>query len=129
MTDPIADMITQIRNAGAVQKESVVLPYSKMKHAIADVLLAAGFIASVEKKGKDIRKSLEIGIKYVGTKARIGGMSRVSKYSQRIYTGFKDLRSIKQGKGMYILSTPEGILSDKQAREKKVGGEVILKVW
>ena len=129
MTDPIADMVTQIRNAGAVQKDAVVLPYSKLKHAIADVLLAEGFISSVEKIGKDVKKSLRSGIAYNGTTPRISGASRVSKYSQRRYAGFRDLYSVKQGRGMYILSTPHGIMNDKTAREKNVGGEVMLKIW
>ncbi len=129
MTDPVADMITQIRNAGAVQKESVVLQYSKLKHAIAETLLKAGYVKAVEKSGKDTRKSLEISIAYVGTSPRIKGIQRVSKYSQRRYAGFKDLHVAETGRSMYVISTPEGVMSDTSAREKKVGGEVILKVW
>ena len=130
MTDPIADMLTRIRNAKAVGKTSVYIPYSKIKMAIANTLEKEGLVESCEKKGKKIRKSIEIKLKYDqdGT-SRITDMKRISKPSQRIYKGYNELFSVKQGFGLAILSTPEGVMTEKEARRKKVGGEVLCEIW
>jgi len=130
MTDPIADMLTRIRNAKMVGKTSVYVPYSKIKMAIANTLEKEGLVESCEKKGKKIRKSIEIKLKYDqdGT-SRITDMKRVSKPSQRIYKGYNELFSVKQGFGLAILSTPEGVMTEKEAKKKKVGGEVLCEVW
>jgi len=128
--DPIADMITRIRNASAIQKESIVLPYSKMKLAIAELLISEGYIVSVTKKGKKVRKSLEVFLAYDPSgKSKIQGMERVSKFSRRVYTGVRSIHPVKQGHGTYVFSTPKGILSSKGAKAERVGGEVLFKIW
>jgi len=127
--DPIADMLVQIKNAGAVGKESITVPYSKLKHSIADVLMKEGMVSAVSKTGKKVKKNLEIGLVYNDGVPKINDLKRVSKVSRRIYKGFKDLISVRQGHGMLIISTPKGILTDKEAKKAKVGGEVLFKVW
>ena len=127
--DPIADMIVRIKNAGDSGKESVVFPYSKVKKAILDALLKAGYIKSFGKKGKKVVKWIEVVLMYDGTTPRISGVSRVSKTSKRIYYGVADIRKVKNGMGALILSTPKGILTDKLAKEAGVGGEALFKIW
>ena len=129
MHDVIADMIVQIKNAGDSRKESVVFPHSKLKLAILDVLMTEGFVKSFGKKGKKVAKFIEVGLVYNDGTPRISGVSRVSKSSKRIYQGAKDIRKVKNGMGALILSTPKGIMTDKQAREAKVGGEALFKIW
>ena len=130
MTDPIADMLTRIRNAKAVGKTSVYVPYSKIKMAIANTLEKEGLIESCEKKGKKVRKSIDVRLKYHEDGASyISDMKRISKPSQRIYKGYEELFPVKQGFGIAILSTPEGVMTEKEARRKKVGGEVLCEVW
>lgn len=129
--DPIADMLTQIRNAKAVGKPAVYIPYSQIKMTIAKVMKKEGFIESCEKKGqKKVKKVIEIKLKYEkGNISRISNLKRISKPSQRIYKGYEELFPVRQGYGISIISTPEGIISDKEARKKKVGGEVLCQVW
>ena len=127
--DPIADMIVRIKNAGDSKKESVVFPYSKLKLAVLDVLLKEGYIKSFGKKGKKVVKFIEVGLVYDEGVHRISGVERVSKTSKRIYNKAKDIRRVKNGVGSMILSTPKGIMTDRQAREANVGGEALFKVW
>ncbi|MEO8637539.1 MAG: 30S ribosomal protein S8 [Candidatus Taylorbacteria bacterium] len=127
--DPIANFITQIKNAGEAGKETVVLPYSKFKNAITDVLEKEGFIKAQAKKGKKINKSIEITLLYEGKTPKIRGVERVSMPSKRIYYGASELHSVKSGLGRLILSTSRGILSERQARKEKVGGEALFKIW
>ncbi len=128
-SDPIADMIIRIKNASDSQKESVVFPYSKLKLSILDVLMKEGFIRSFGKKGKKIAKFIEVGLIYDENGPKIKGVSRVSKTSKRVYFQAKDIHPIKSGFGAMILSTPKGIMSDKQARTEHVGGEGLFKIW
>lgn len=127
--DPIADMIVRIKNATDSKKESVVFSYSKLKLAILDVLLKEGYIKSFGKKGKKVVKFIEVGLIYNGKEPRINGVKRISKSSKRIYFGNKDIRKVKNGLGNLILSTPKGIMTDKMAREQKVGGEALFEIW
>ncbi|MBI5005363.1 MAG: 30S ribosomal protein S8 [Candidatus Lloydbacteria bacterium] len=127
--DQIANMLTHIQNAGLVGKPSVQVSYSKLKYAIALVLAKAGYIKSAAVLGKKARKLIVIELAYIGTAPRIHGAKRVSKLSQRAYKGFRELSSVRQGYGMSVLSTPKGILSDKEARTEKVGGEVLFQIW
>ncbi len=130
MTDPIADMLTRIRNAKAVKKETVSVPYSKIKMAIANTLKKEGFIEDCEKKGKKVRKVIEIKLKYKQNgDSFIMDLKRISKPGQRIYKGYKDMFAVKQGLGIAVVSTPQGIMSNKEAKRKKVGGEVLCEVW
>lgn len=128
--DKISNMLITVKNAGACGKTMVTVPYSKYKSAIANKLFDEGYIDSyAQKKRKKGGDLLEIGVRYVNGKARINDVKRVSKLSLRTYSGAKDLRPVRQGTGIMVLSTPKGILTDREAREQNVGGEVLFKIW
>lgn len=128
--DPISDMLVRIKNASVARKESTVVPYSKLKFEIANVLLSEGYIKSFSVKGKKVRKHLEIEIAYrEDGSPRVTGAERISKLSRRVYAGAKDLRPVKQGTGILMLSTPKGILTGNEARKQKVGGEVLFSIY
>ena len=127
--DSIANMIIGIKNAGNAGKESVALPYSKLKEAIANVLLKENYIKSVSKKKRLNNKMLEIGILYADDKPKVQGVQRISKFSKRVYQKSNLLKPFKSGYGKVILSTNKGILTDRQAAKEKVGGEVLFKIW
>lgn len=133
ITDPIADMLMRIRNAGNAGKATVAMPFSDMKLRIANVLLKEGYISSVKKmttKTKTPQRMLELGVCYDAPRTpRVRGMERVSRPSRRLYAGAKDIRKVNQGHGIMILSTPKGILTGDEARKEHVGGEIICKVW
>jgi len=130
MTDPIADMLTRIRNAQAVKKETVVFPYSKIKWEILNVLSKNNYIKGLDKTNKKNKKFIEIILKYDEEKApKISELKRVSKPSRRVYVHAKDIWFFKKGLGIKVLSTPKGILSDKEAKKLNVGGEVLLEIW
>ena len=128
-SDPIADMLTRIRNASTARKEQVVMPYSKFKASLAKVLEREGFVGAVtEMPGKF--KSLQISLKYDKTGQQvISGIKRVSKPGQRIYLPTEKLPRTNSGLGLTVVSTSKGLLSDRQARKEKVGGEVVCQVW
>lgn len=128
--DPISDMIIMIKHGGIARKESVIMPYSKMKYAIAITLEKTGFIKSVSKKSRKSKNLLEIGISYDNEgKPKVHDIKRISKPSRRTYSSVQELRPVRQGYGIKLLSTPKGILSDKEARKENVGGEVLFVVW
>jgi small subunit ribosomal protein S8 len=127
VNDPIADFITRIKTAGKVRKETVLLPYSKLKEAIATVLVAEGYLKSVTKKKTS--PVLEIGMSYHNGECKIKEVERISKLSRRVYKGFEDIHPSRGGFGKTIFSTPKGILTDAQAVKEKVGGEVLFKIW
>jgi len=127
--DPVADMITRIRNAGAVRKPAVEVRYSALAEAIAKVLAREAWIENAVPQGKSPQRTIEITLKYVDGAHRISGIRRVSHLGKRVYRGWREIRSVRQGYGMSLISTPQGILSDKEARKKKVGGEVLFEVW
>ena len=128
--DPIADMLTSIRNAQAAGKETVSVPYSKIKMEIAKVLAKEKFIKEADHKGKKINKIIDIVLNYDSlNRPAITSLKRVSKPSRRIYSPSSKIKKIRQGFGSQILSTPKGILSGKEARREKIGGEVICEVY
>lgn len=129
VTDPIADMIVRIKNAADAGKSGVSVPYSKMKMAIAELLEKEGFVKSVAKKGRKVGKSIEMGLVYEDGSSKVRGVERVSKFSRRVYRKAKELRPVKSGHGLLVMTTPKGILSDKDAREQHVGGEALFKIW
>lgn len=129
MQDPIADMITRLRNAGMVSLKSVSMPSSKMKAAIADVLKSEGFIADYKVEEDGAKKTLVIDTKFYNKKPVIEGLKRVSKPSCRIYTGSTEIPRVRNGQGIAILSTPQGIISGNVARKQNVGGELLCLVW
>ncbi|MDP3052038.1 MAG: 30S ribosomal protein S8 [bacterium] len=128
--DPIADMLTKIRNAQAVKKETVVIPYSKVKMEIAKLFLRADYIKEINRRGKKNKKSIELTLSYDEEgKPAISHLSRISKPSRRVYIPLKGMKPVRQGYGIMILSTSKGILTDKEAIKKKLGGEVLAEVW
>lgn len=127
--DPIADMLTQIRNAQAVKNPQVSLFFSDIKYEIARILEENGFVEKIEKKGRKSKKFIDLILKYNDKKPAISGLKRISKPGQRIYAPFSSLRAVKGGFGIAIISTPKGIMTNKEARSQKVGGEVLCEVW
>ena len=135
--DPIANMLTSIRNALAVQHETVVLPFSNLKYQIALILVKNNFVEKIEKKQKRNNKNIEITLKYLPLegglenvkKPAINGLKRISKPGQRIYLDSTKLKKVKAGHGIAIISTSKGIFTDKQAKKQKIGGEVLCEVW
>jgi len=130
MTDPISDMLTRIKNAGAVSHQTVSIPFSKIKVSILRILKREGFIEAFEKKGKKIRKSLIVKLRYTRNGGHyILGIQRVSKPGRKVYKKKTEIFPVKQGYGLMILSTPQGLMTNKEARKKGVGGEVMFKIW
>ena len=130
MTDPIADMLTRIRNANSAHKDQVRMPYSKLKATIADILKAEGYIASWTSEDAEVGKTLTIELKYGPNRERsIAGVRRVSKPGLRVYAKSTNLPKVLGGLGVAIISTSTGLLTDKQAAQKGVGREVLAYVW
>lgn len=134
--DPIADMLTRIRTASVAGLLTVSFDASNVKLAIAEALKQAGYLRSVTKKGKKVKKTIEVDLVYQdkvdstrGKRAKIMGLERVSKPSRRIYRQFNQIRSVRQGFGTGFYSTSNGIMTDKEARKAKVGGEYLFKIW
>ena len=130
MTDPIADMLTRIRNANMVRHESVELPASKMKREIAEILKREGFVRDVEYIEDDKQGILRIFLKYGPNDEKvITGLKRISKPGLRVYAKATEIPRVLRGLGIAILSTSKGILTDREARQNHVGGEVIAYIW
>ncbi len=130
VTDPIADMLTRMRNALTVKHSTVTVPASKMKVAIADLLLKEGYISSYEVVGEGIKQNINIVLKYGPNKERvIQGLKRISKPGLRIYASSDDLPQVLNGLGIAIVSTSKGLMTDRQARAERVGGEVLAYIW
>jgi small subunit ribosomal protein S8 len=132
--DPISNMIIQIKNAGMMKKESVVLTYSNLKMAILECLEKAGFVAGVTKKGRKVVKFIEVKLAYednsMGQKVpKISDVKRVSKGSKRVYMQAKDIRPVKSGYGVMVMSTPKGIMTGSDAKKAQVGGEALFQAW
>ncbi len=131
MSDPIADMLTRIRNANTAKHDSVDVPLSKIKLGIADILKNEGYIADYEVQGEGVHQNIHITLKYSNNKTNriLTGLKKISKPGLRVYAGAENLPKVLGGLGIAIISTNEGLLTDKQAREKNVGGEVLAFVW
>ena len=130
ITDPIADMLTRIRNAGTAKHETVDVPASKMKQSIAEILLNEGYIKSYQLVDDGTQGIIRITLKYLPGKVKaISGLKRVSKPGLRVYAGADELPRVLKGLGIAIISTSKGVMTDKQARSKHVGGEVLAFVW
>ncbi len=128
-TDPISDMLTRIRNAIAVGKSEVVLPHSKIKQAVAELLQKSGFISEVKADGEGITKKIFIKINNESENAKITEIARISRPGRRLYARANDIPVIKQGRGVVILSTSKGIMTGDDAKKAKIGGELICKVY
>lgn len=129
VTDPIADMLTRIRNALTAKHETVEVPASKMKKAIADILLNEGYISNVEMKEDGVQGSLLVTLKYSKEGNVISGLKRISKPGLRVYAKSNEIPKVLNGLGIAILSTSKGIMTDKEARANNLGGEVLAFIW
>ena len=131
MSDPIADMLTRIRNANTAKHDTVDVPASKMKLAIAEILLEEGYIKNFEVIEEGNFKTIHITLKYGVDKNDkiISGIKRISKPGLRVYCGYEDLPNVLGGLGIAIISTSKGVMTDKEARKQKIGGEVLAYVW
>lgn len=129
MTDPITDMLNRIGNAQAVFHPTVDIPFSKLKYEIAKILERNGFIERAEKRGKKTKKVIRITLKYQNKIPAISDLKRISKPGQRIYIPAKKIKPVKGGYGLAIISTPKGLMTDKEAKKQNLGGEVICEVW
>ena len=129
MNDPIADMLTRIRNANAQRHETVDVPSSKLKKAIAEILLEEGFIKGYEEIEDGVQGTLRITLKYVNKQKVIRGLKRISKPGLRVYATKDNLPKVINGLGIALISTSKGIMTDKKARNEGIGGEVLAYVW
>ena len=130
MTDPIADMLTRLRNANSAYHETVSMPYSKLKGAIADILVREGYIASYDVDDAEVGKTLTLNLKFGPNRERsLAGLRRISKPGLRVYAKSTKLPTVLGGLGVAILSTSSGLLTDREAKDKGVGGEVLAYIW
>jgi small subunit ribosomal protein S8 len=127
--DPLTDILNRIRNAQAVLHPLVSVPFSNLKYEIAKILEKQGFVEKIEKKGKKTKKIIEITLRYADKTPAISGLRRISKPGQRIYQSHQEIKKVKGGYGLAIISTSKGLMTDKEARKQKIGGEVLFEVW
>ncbi len=126
---PISDMLNRIINAQKVLHPAVEVPFSNLKYEIAKILEKSGFVEKIEKKGRKTNRSLEIILRYQEQIPAISGVKMISKPGQRIYLDFRKIKKVKGGFGMSIISTSKGLMTNKEARKQKIGGEIICEVW
>ena len=126
MNDPISDMLTRIRNAGKAGHKTVTIPLSDLKFEIAKILKIEGYLEDFKRLGKGSKKVLEINLKYP---AAISEIKRVSKPGQRFYVKADKIKQFKSGYGVSIISTPKGLMTNKEAKKSNLGGEVLLEIW
>ncbi|OGZ70303.1 MAG: 30S ribosomal protein S8 [Candidatus Staskawiczbacteria bacterium RIFCSPLOWO2_01_FULL_33_9] len=129
MTDPITDMLNQIRNAKAVAKQEVSIPFSKVKYEIAKILAQENFIGEVKTVVKGKVKTMKIVLKYDNGVSKILDLKRVSKPGQRIYAKVSEIKKVKGGYGISVVSTSKGLMTNKKAHKLKLGGEILCEVW
>lgn len=129
LTDPIADMLTRIRNANAVMHEKVDIPYSNLKEKIAEILKEEGYITNFKVITDGNKKNIRVYLKYDGKDRVIKGLKRISKPGRRVYSSVEDMPRVLSGLGVAIVSTSKGVVTDRTARRENVGGEVLAFVW
>lgn len=130
MTDSIADLLTRVRNANKAALPSTTIPYSRFGESVVKVLCDEGYLKGFEVVGEGIRKSIVVAMKYTARKEKaFEGLVKVSKPGRRVYVGCNDIRPVKGGMGVAIISTPKGVMTDATAKKEKVGGEWICSVW
>ncbi len=129
LTDPIADMLTRIRNGNTARHTEVKIPFSKIKESIANILKNEGYIVSYEVKEEGTKKDIVVTLKYVDGEAVVKGLKRISKPGRRVYSSVESLPKVLGGLGIAIVSTPKGVITDKECRKHSVGGEVLCYVW
>ncbi|MBI4134229.1 MAG: 30S ribosomal protein S8 [Candidatus Terrybacteria bacterium] len=129
MTDPIADFLTRVRNAAAIGRTEVRAPYSKILHRIAEILVREGFLEEVSHRGRGPRRILAVRLRYLDGKSVIEDLRRVSRPGRRSYMAIRNIRPVKSGFGIAVISTPEGLMTNREAKRKNIGGEVLCEVW
>lgn len=129
VNDPIGDLIVQIKNASRAGLGSIALPYSNMKFAVAQILLREGYLTSVEKTGTAPKFTLKIALKYDGKTPVLTDVKRKSKPGLRVYVNSRSIPSVVGGLGIGVVSTSQGIMTDSEARKKKLGGELLCEIW
>lgn len=129
VNDPIADLITRLRNAARARLPTATVEYSSFKMAVAQVLLGCGFITAATKKGRKVKKVIEMALAFKGREPKFLGAVRVSKPSRRVYQNARGLRPVRQGFGELVVSTPQGVMTGTAARKAGVGGEVLFTIW
>ena len=129
LTDPIADMLTRIRNANLAKHNTVKIPFSKIKESLANILKSEGYINNFEVKEEGTKKDIIVSLKFMDGEAVIKGLKRISKPGGRVYTSVESLPKVLGGLGIAIVSTPNGVITDKECRKHSVGGEVLCYVW
>jgi len=130
VNDPVGDLIIRLKNASDVKKEAVTIPFSMFKLAIVEKLKDAGFVKAVEKKGKKVKKVLDVALKYdEAGQPQIQGVRRISKPGRRMYRSVREIVPVRYGHGALVLSTPKGVMTDTEARKAKIGGEALFEIW
>lgn len=129
MTDPIADMLNRIRNAQSLSHPEVKVPFSKLKYEIIKILEKEKFLEKIEKVGKKTKKIIKINLRYENGKPAISSLKRISRPSRRVYIPVKEIRQLRGGYGISIISTPKGLMTNREAKKQRVGGEVICEIW
>jgi small subunit ribosomal protein S8 len=130
LNDPIADFLTQVRNAAHAGHDSVSIRHSKMKESIARILMNEGYVRNVDVVGEGVRKQVVVELKYTASRKPVfHSMDRVSKGGRRVYVSQKEIKPTRQGVGVAILSTPKGVMTDTDAKRQGVGGEILCTVW
>jgi small subunit ribosomal protein S8 len=129
LTDPIADLCTRIRNAYQVHQKSVSVPYSKIKERIAEILVAGKYLEEKKIEGKAKEKKIILTLRYKGKEPALMGIKRISRPGRRVYSRADKIPSVLSGLGIIIVSTPQGLMTNRQARKKNLGGEIICSVW
>jgi len=129
MSDPITDMLNQIRNAQAVARREISVPFSRLKYEIAQILVEEGFLGSIKKILKKNDKVLKITLKYNQDVPAVSTLKRISKPGLKVYTQASKIKAVKGGRGIAVISTSKGLMTNKKAKKKGIGGEVICEVW
>lgn len=129
LTDPIADMLTRIRNANSASHEKVDIPYSKIKEQLANIIKEEGYILNYKVISEGNKKSIRVYLKYTGKERVIKGLKRISKPGRRVYTSVEDMPRVLGGLGVVIVSTSKGVITDRECRKQKAGGEIICYIW
>ena len=127
-TDPISDFLTRIRNAHLVRHDAITVPGSRMKRAIADILQREGYVEAVSEQTEGAKRTLQVRLKYVGKVPAIHELTRISKPGRRVYRKADELPRVLSGQGMAIISTSAGLMTDREARARKLGGEVVCEI-
>ena len=129
VADHLANFVISLKNASAARKRSVEAVHTKMVEAVAAILKKEGFIESYDVKGSDAKRRIEVTLRYGDEGAAISDAAKVSRYSRRVYKGAKEIRPFRQGYGLRILTTPKGVMTDREARRGNLGGEVLCEIW